>query len=520
MELKKQVLRQNTEKSRAFTQITLDDDCIVKDNKPDVIKIIHTRGSVSFEESKVSSQTVWVTGRLQFTVLYRSDEKSGKLESLTDSVAFGEKLILDGVEELDAVKLTGKLEDLAISAINSRKLAVRALIGIYATAEQQRQEELVNAVLDEDDVQQRQEEKEMLLLVTSKKDILRTHNEANLPGARPNIGRIIYHNVDIRNREVTLSGGRVQLAGEAYVTVLYASEEGQLEWYDVMIPVSGSMDMDDAAAESLYWIRTGTADIELEAVNDYDGEMRTISLDIVFDMDIKVWREETVQVLTDAYALNRRLIPKYEPMSAWKLLMKNMAKLRVSEQLGLESGQERILQLCSYEGEISIDQVEQVENGLSVEGILLLHILYATADDSFPVGHAFSQVPFAQVIDVPGLSAQSEGVTYELEPGIDQLQVNLLDNDKYEVKATLSLSALVLSREQFNRIEEIGEEPFDVESLQGQPGLTGFVAQTDEDLWSIAKQYHTTEQELVAANGLKSPKLRAGDKIIIVKSVS
>ena len=81
MELKKQVLRQNTEKSRAFTQITLDDDCIVKDNRPDVIKIIHTRGSVSFEESKVSSQTVWVTGKLQFTVLYRSDEKSGKLES-------------------------------------------------------------------------------------------------------------------------------------------------------------------------------------------------------------------------------------------------------------------------------------------------------------------------------------------------------------------------------------------------------------------------------------------------------
>ena len=294
MELKKQVLRQNTEKSRAFTQITLDDDCIVKDNRPDVIKIIHTRGSVSFEESKVSSQTVWVTGKLQFTVLYRSDEKSGKLESLTDSVAFGEKLILDGVEELDTVKLTGKLEDLAITAINSRKLAVRALIGIYAVAEQQRQEELVNAIVDESDVQQRQEEKEMLLLVTSKKDILRTHNEANLPGARPNIGRIIYHNVDIRNREVTLAGGRVQLQGEAYVTVLYAGEEGSLEWFDVMVPVSGAMELDEAVGESLYWIRTGAADIELEAVNDYDGEMRTISLDIVFDMDIKVWNEETV----------------------------------------------------------------------------------------------------------------------------------------------------------------------------------------------------------------------------------
>lgn len=520
MELKKQVLRQNTEKSRAFTQITLDDDCIVRDNKPDVIKIIHTRGSVSFEETKVSNQTVWVTGKLKFTVLYRSDEKSGKLESLCDSVTFGEKLLLDDVDELDTVKLTGRLEDLAISAINSRKLAVRALIGIGAVAEQQGEEELVNAVTEDEDVQQRQEEKEMLLLVTSQKDILRTHNEVNLPGTRPNIGRIIYQNVDIRNREVALANGRIQLQGEACITVLYASEEGQLEWFDAMLPITGAMELDEAEGQSLCWIRATPSDIELEAINDYDGEMRTLSLDIVFDMDVKVWNEASVQVLTDAYALSRNLIPQYEKMSAWKLLMKNMAKLRVSEQLALENGQEKILQLCSYEGEINVDHVEMVDNGLSVEGVLLLHILYATADDSFPVGHAFAQVPFAQVIDVPGLSADAEDVIYELDPGIDQLQVNLLDNDRYEVKATLSLSALVLSEERFEKIVGIGEEPFDVESLQGQPGITGLVAQTDEDLWNIAKKYHTTEQEIIAVNGLKSSKLRTGDKIIIVKNVS
>ena len=58
MELKRQLFRQNLLRSRAFTQITLDDDCIVKDNKPDLLNIIHTRGSVIFEDVKVSSQTV------------------------------------------------------------------------------------------------------------------------------------------------------------------------------------------------------------------------------------------------------------------------------------------------------------------------------------------------------------------------------------------------------------------------------------------------------------------------------
>ena len=54
MELKTQQLKQNTIKSKAFTQVTLDDDCIVRDSKPDIIKIIHRIKSFTFPE-EVSS---------------------------------------------------------------------------------------------------------------------------------------------------------------------------------------------------------------------------------------------------------------------------------------------------------------------------------------------------------------------------------------------------------------------------------------------------------------------------------
>ena len=232
LELKRQTLKQNSQKGRAFTQVTLDDDCIVKDNKPDVIKIIHTKGQVLFEEVKVSSQTVWVTGQLRFTILYRSEEN--RLETMSDSVNFGEKIFMDEAEELDTVKLTGSLEDLTISAINSRKLAVRAVIGIKAVCEQMTEEELVNSISGDAGIQQKQDSRQMLLLVTSKKDILRTHNEMPLPKASPNIGKIIYYNVDIRNKEITLTNDRVQIQGEAYLSVLYTSPEGQMEWYESM----------------------------------------------------------------------------------------------------------------------------------------------------------------------------------------------------------------------------------------------------------------------------------------------
>ena len=204
MELKRQLFRQNLLRSRAFTQITLDDDCIVKDNKPDLLNIIHTRGSVIFEDVKVSSQTVWVTGQLRFVVLYRSEDN--RLESFTDSINFGEKIFMDEVEERDTVNLSGDLEDLNISAINSRKLAVRALLGIHAVCEVPVEEEIVSGVENDPDIQQKSRTMQLLALTSAKKDILRVHSDIALPQSSPNIGYLLYDYVEVRNRQVICTG--------------------------------------------------------------------------------------------------------------------------------------------------------------------------------------------------------------------------------------------------------------------------------------------------------------------------
>lgn len=519
MELKTQLLKQNTVKSKAFTQITLDDDCIVKDSKPDMIKMIHTKGTVVFEETKVSNQTVWITGKLIFTVLYRSDADGNQLETLTDSVSFGEKIFMEELEELDTVKVNGKLEDLSINPINSRKLAVRAVIGIQAVAEQQEEEELIREVVADEAVQQQSCMQPMLLLETSKRDILRTHQELTLPGTSPNIGRILYYNVDIRNKEVSLGGNQVQLHAECYVNVLYYSAEGQLEWFETMIPVAENMDCETDTQQPVYWIIVTPMETSVEATEDYDGEMRAFQMDIVFDVDIKVWKEEEITMLSDIYSLKETLIPHSMPLKTLSLMMKNEAKQRISQQMKLADGQERILQLCAYEGDLELDRIERIDHGLRAEGILSVHILYATADDGFPVAHCFEQIPFIQIIDVPELSATEENCSYEINPKIDQLQVNLLDNEHYEIKASVSVTALVFKEEYVSHIVSIDTEPFDEEQIQAQPGIIGYVVQPADTLWKIARKFHTTEQMIIAANALKAPVVRGGEKLMIVKSV-
>lgn len=517
LELKRQTFRQSSQKSRAFTQITLDDDCIVKDNKPDLLKIIHTRGTIVFEDVKVSSQTVRVTGQLRFVVLYRSEDN--RLESFTDSISFTEKMFMDDVEETDSVHLTGQLEDLNISMINSRKLAVRALLGIQAVCDKSVEEEVACAVEGEETVQQKSNPHQLLALAVTRKDLMRVHSDIPLPQSSPNIGRILYENADVRNREILCNGENIQIQGEAHIAVLYSSLEGKLEWYETTVPFSEMLEGAQMQSQPVSWVSCRLAEHELEPAEDYDGEMRAFGLNLVFDVNIRLWEEKTLEVLEDVYALDANLVSQRENVCIWKLLVKNEAKLRVAQQMKLADGQEKILQLCASEGNVDIDHVELMENGMQVEGILTVHILYATTDDNFPIAHTQEQVPFTQVIDVQGLHAQQPGISYELEPSVDQLAVNLLDNERFEIKAVISLSALVLQEDCFEKIVEIIKEPLDAIELMQQPGMTGYVVQKGEQLWDIARRFHTTEKQIMETNGRSQQAVQEGEKLLIVKKV-
>ena len=82
MELNKHICTQLVEKEKEFMQMTLDDDYIVRDNKPDVLRIIYAKGNTVLEDIKIGNQVVWLTGKLYFSVLYQSDDENHRLESV------------------------------------------------------------------------------------------------------------------------------------------------------------------------------------------------------------------------------------------------------------------------------------------------------------------------------------------------------------------------------------------------------------------------------------------------------
>ena len=101
MELEKNFIHKNELIASAYAQATVEDDYNLPDYKPDLMKMIDAVGEVELEETKVGSQSVFVQGKLKFSVLYRGESGEKRISSLQGEIPFREKINMDGVEELD-----------------------------------------------------------------------------------------------------------------------------------------------------------------------------------------------------------------------------------------------------------------------------------------------------------------------------------------------------------------------------------------------------------------------------------
>lgn len=520
----------------AQSQITLDDDYNVPDYRPDIVKVLKEKGELHFDEVKAAAGAAWLKGRLVFRVLYRSDQENGKISCLKGEIPFQEKLNMDGVQEYDVIQASGEIEDLTIGVIHSRKISVRAVILLKTEEPREKEDELCVGIEADDGCEKRYRNTNILQLLCMKRDQCRQKSEITLPSSKPNVQEILWKSLEIRNLDTKMGQDGVKLSGEVLISVLYQEEEetDRVQWYETVIPLDCGVECDAGTeADIIYKVKARPASMELEVKPDYDGEERVLVLELVMNLDIRVWKEQEISMLEDVYSLKKEIIPVCTGVTLHHISVKNDSQCRLTEQMELAESQEKILQICSCEGTVHLESTELTEQGVRAEGILVTELLYITTDDQMPIGSAREIYPFEQLIEIPQQTARTERnkpeelealerknkLQTELDCRISQLSAVMLDQDHVEIKAVIGLDLLAFEQEQIDNITDTREEPLDMEQLQKRPGLVGYIAKDGDSLWSIAKENHTTVEDILRDKHRTDEDLRRGEKILIVKKV-
>ena len=65
----------------------------------------------------------------------------------------------------------------------------------------------------------------------------------------------------------------------------------------------------------------------------------------------------------------------------------------------------------------------------------------------------------------------------------------------------------------------VEESPLDFETMKSIPGIAVYIAEKEEPLWKVGKDYGASMEEIKKMNQLEQDYLKEGQKVLIVKKV-
>lgn len=494
-------------------QFYIDDDYNVPDAKNDVKRVILGEGALFVEDMKVVENYIRVAGKLNFKVLYVTDEGEAHLSCLEGRIPFEEMVYLEE-EPVGNLFIQSSSVDLTVTAIHSRKLNLKTLAELVICSEGKRETEITVDVDGDSPLYKRFENKELLKVFATKKDTYRIKEEVSVGGTKENIGTLLWTEVTSRKLDTRLEADELKLQGELLLFCFYESLDGKTDWIEQTIPYEGRIECYGAQDNMYHQIYPELADVNIDVKMDEDGEMRLIGVEATLEVRLIVYEEERLDVLADVYSLKQRCTPKFSEEMMERLLMQNHSKCKVTEQLSLPEIKDDILQICHNSARIQIEHTEVAEGGIQIEGVLHISFLYVKADDEIPFDTWQGMIPFSYLLES---NETSEDMTYGLTHAVEQLSISLLGTDEIEIKAVLAFHSFLKKPVRLKNIREIDFQPIDMEEMEKRPGITGYIVRDGDILWDLAKRYNTTIDGIKEVNELETDEIKSGDRILIFK---
>lgn len=500
------------------TQTVLEEDLNVPDAKPDVEMIIQSREHVVVEHTRTEAGKLFADGYMEVGILYLDDTSEHRLHRLETRLPFDETIVMEYLEPGEDVRLHCETEDLDVTLINSRKLAIRAIVNFDASVDEIYDISAAAGVQTTLPVCQKKKTMELMTLTVQKKDILRLKEEIPLPSNKPNIRELLWENVQLRSIRTQLREGKLSIQGKLFFFVLYRAEDdaASTQWLEQVVPFEGEVACSNCTEERIPDIEVTLAQEKLQAKEDTDGELRIFYMEGMLELQIRLYGNEETEILEDLYSPVRNLVQKTDVLSCERFVMKNASRCKASGRIRVQGAKPQVLQIAHVTGSIKIDQIKTKEGGIQIEGAVPVSVLYISPDDSVPFAVIDGTVPFTHFAEIPGMDARCR---FTVLPSMEQLSATMADSEEIEIRLTAGLDIFVVRPMEQTCILEVEEQDYPPEVLAAVPGITGYIVQENDSLWNIAKEYFLTPQQIVEMNSLSQEEVKKGDRLILMKKV-
>ncbi len=520
LELIKDSITLNNKAGNEVTQLLLEGDIIVPDVKPDIANILRAEGDIVIEDETVGDERVTFKGELRVNILYQAKKSEKLIHSMTGTINFEDFINIEGLSDNAHVTLTAALEHMEYKLINDRKINIKAVVNVKA----QIQNEIVCEVIkDVEEMPNMQVKKGMLKLsntVENKKDRFDVKEELSIPAGKPNIREILESDIAISDKDVRAMDGKVLIKGILVISTLYIgdTDDSLVEVVEHEVPFNGFIESKNASDDMLADAKLNVAKQSVQVIPDDDGEERSMEFDVTIGADLTVTDDEEIELVEDAYCLDRDLDITKENITYPEFVSRNKNKSAIKETLTVDGKYPDMMQVVKAWGDVTLDDVELIDDRVVAEGVVNLEIMYIAKNDSAPVSVVPMSIPFRQEIEVKGAR---DYMNVDITAEVENVSFSMLSEREVEVRVTLGFDVYVMKEMNGTIITDILTIEDGQEAFKPIASAVIYVVQKGDSLWSIAKKYNTTVENIVMVNDIENPdRIYPGQRLLILKKVA
>lgn len=516
MELIRKNIHMEQRLDLASTQISLEEDQNISDQKPDAFRIVCKKADVKIGETKVQDESVLVKGVLAYQVLYLTDEAEKRLCSIEGEIPFEERLYTNHKCVNEEVRVVTRAEDMTIRLINSRKMNIRCIVAVSLLCNSLYDEEVVVDVEQPDACEILKKPLVVTGVVLDTRDIYRIKDELSVPDGYPNIYSLIWKNVRVDGLDFVPLDGRISVQGEWTAFFMYEGEEEEAHprYFEVTRTINGMLEVPECHENMTVCVEWEPEQAQIEVRTDYDGEERLIGMDMKLKLYIKLYRDEELSVVADAYGLQEKLEPVRKESTCKHMIKKENGKIKVSDTWEDKESADENIQILHTDGYIVDEKTSVGENELTMSGVVHMEMLCKTEDESEPYRCVTMDLPYVQVVPVLQMSKDSP---YFVNMCVEQLHTGVQGN-RIDARAMLGYRMNIYQKTMEPLLVGM-EKAMDDEAGKTLPVMSVYFARENEPLWNIGKKYQVSLNDIREANGINAEVLNGGEQILIAKEV-
>ncbi|MBQ9932037.1 MAG: DUF3794 domain-containing protein [Firmicutes bacterium] len=504
----------------------VEEDVLVPDSKPDVGEILSVQAQSCLDGPDVYTgkdglRFLKVGGSLTLRILYGAMGASGvqSLTAMRTGIPFREDAEVNAPPESE-LSVTSEIQSLECSAVNERKLRIRAQICLSLCQYRSRQVSLLRGAKDPA-IQCRKDVAVMTDILSRRRERFEVREVLDLREGMSEIGDILAYDVWLGTPSSQADPEKVVVNVPVHYRIFYRRAEdifseiegeetgllqGQTEFTQFLSP-GGER---GSGTISGCHIRCCIKTLNLEPGLDPSGRQSQfiLSMETETSADFYGGREE--EFVTDLYHMEKETLFDGDSGEASRILGSVQGECAVREVLSLPGdGSADVLWIS---GQPHLRSLTAESGKVIGEGDVLVHLVYRSSDAG-EFSASEHSLPFR--CSVPFAAAEND-VDVIGEAILKDLWFDRINGQQLELNAGVGIRGLLLEEQSLPLLRNVSLADVP-EGEDRSPSIAVYFAKEGDDLWSVAKKYRSSADRIGAINHLSPGETFAkGDKVLIV----